>query len=93
MTRVFLTIILPLLLPAALYVVWAIVTNRIRLAESAAWQDLPWTWLAVAGAALTAAVLVFFVHFSDNGEGVYVPPHVEDGQIVPGHVEPEPQAH
>jgi len=94
MTRVFLTIVLPLLLPMALYIVWALATNRIRPAGSAAsWLHLPWAWLLLAGVALAAAVLFYYVQFGVHGQGQYVPPHLQNGRIVPGHVVPEPQGH
>jgi hypothetical protein len=92
MTRAFVTIILPLLLPTAVYVLWALVTNRMRLvAPASSWQDLPWTWLVVTGVGLAAVVLVLFVQFTGSSEGTYVAPHIEEGHIVPGHVVPEPQ--
>ena len=38
----------------------------------------------IAGAALTAASLVWFGNAHDPGKGKYVEPHVEDGKVVPG---------
>ena len=90
MTRIFLTIVLPLLLPTALYMVWAASLGRAELAGAVGpWRSLPWTWLLVAGAVLVAIVLVVVVQFSGAREGSYVPPHLENGSVVPGHVEPE----
>ena len=98
MLRVFLTIVLPLVLPTALYLVW------IRLAHWSPrgspegpeqdapvhWSALPWVWLAAAGALLFALMMfVVTVHFGTSQPGTYVPPHVEDGRIVPGHIEPQ----
>lgn len=89
MTRVFLTIIVPLLLPAALYMLWAVSVGRAQIAGAASeWRALPWTWLLVAGVILAVIALVAVVEFGGVKEGSYVPPHVEHGQIVPGHVEP-----
>ena len=97
MLRVFFTIVLPLVLPTALYLVW------LRLArwsprgtadgsqpdEPVRWTALPWVWLAAAGALLLALMLfVVSVHFGSSQPGTYVPPRWENGQIVPGHVEP-----
>jgi len=93
-TRVFLTIILPLVLPTALYDVWMATVGRADGGASAsAWRDPPWVWLAGAGIVLAAAVVVAIVQFGSNGEGTYVPPHVENGVIVPGHVVPAPTQH
>jgi hypothetical protein len=75
MPRELLTLFLPLVLPTVLYLVWL--------------RALPWVWLGLTGVALTALVLfVVTVHFGTNVPGVYVAPHVENGQIVPGHIEP-----
>lgn len=87
MGRVFLTIIVPLLLPTALYVAWRILAGQ-RVNVPAAW-----IWLAAAGLALASAVLVFVsVDFGAPKEGQYVPPHVrDDGTVVPGHIEQAPR--
>ncbi len=98
MLRVFFTIVLPLVLPTALYLVW------VRLAHSPGgdgsqqeserggtvrWTALPWVWLAAAGALLLALTLfVVTVHFGTSQSGIYVPPRSENGRIVPGHIEP-----
>ena len=91
MLREFLTLVVPLLLPTALYLVWLRATRWSQAASDAvAWRSLPWVWLAATGAALTALVLfVVTVHFGSSTPGVYVPPHVENGQIIPGHIEPQ----
>ena len=89
MPRVFLTIVLPLLLPTALYLVW-VTTLRRRRDGVVAWATWPWVWLAGAGIALLAIVLFFVtVHFGAQQEGVYVPPRWQNGHIVPGHIEPK----
>ena len=50
---------------------------------------VPWLWLAGAGVLLLAIVLVVVtVRFGTPQEGVYVPPRWENGQVVPGHIEP-----
>jgi hypothetical protein len=89
MPRVLLTIVLPLLLPTALYLVW-VTTLRGPRNGTAAWTTWPWIWLAVAGMALLAIVLlVVTVHFGAQQEGVYVPPRWQNDHIVPGHIEPK----
>jgi len=93
MIRAFLTIILPLLLPTALYLLWAIAMRR---AEAVGLSDLlrglPWLWLGAAGLALLAGVLVLvaFGFGRSDDTAHYVPPRTVDGKIVPGHVEPVP---
>jgi hypothetical protein len=96
MTREFLTIVLPLLLPTALYLLWAVSVGRAQTADAASmWRGFPWIWLTLAGVALVAVVVALVVQFDDSRTpGTYVPPRVENGEIVPGHVVPvEPAQH
>jgi hypothetical protein len=97
MLRVFLTIVLPLIAPTALYLAWLRFANWSQresapgspTSETVGWAALPWLWLAGAGVLLLALVLfIVTVHFGTTQTGVYVPPRWEDGRIVPGHIEP-----
>jgi hypothetical protein len=89
MLRVFLTIVLPLVLPTALYVGWLVVAHRVQRGGAVPWVELPWVWLAGAGVLLLMVVLfVVHVHFGTSETGTYVPPRWEGGRIVPSHIEP-----
>ena len=90
MPRILLTIVLPLLLPTALYLLWLTALPSARQDRATRWTAMPWLWLAGAGVVLLAIVLfVVTVHFGAPLEGVYVPPRWQDGQIIPGHIEPK----
>lgn len=90
MLRVFLTIVLPLLLPTALYLLWVGTLGFPQEGAAMSWSSVPWVWLAAAGTVLLAIVLVIVtVRFGTPQEGVYVPPRWEAGAIVPGHIEPK----
>jgi hypothetical protein len=92
MLREFLTLVVPLLLPTALYLVWLRAMRWSEAGGAVAWHKLPWVWLALTGVVLTALVLfVVTVGFGTTVRGTYVPPHVENGRIVPGHIEPGKQ--
>ncbi len=82
MTRILLTYVLPLLLPTALYLLW------LRFAGGGARREVPWMWLAIAGLGLAAMVLSGLALSGGDKDGIYEPPHVENGKIVPGHVRP-----
>lgn len=89
MLRVFLTIVLPLIVPTAIYLLWVTIVGATHEGGATSWAAMPWLWLAGAGALLLAAVLLFVtVHFGAPQEGVYVPPRWEDGRIIPGHIQP-----
>lgn len=93
MIRILLQYILPIALPSLLYVAWLAYENR-RIARGGAgrpprWQEGPWPWLIAGG--VVFAVLLSFALANIGGYGTggtYVPPRVEDGRIIPGHVEP-----
>src|SRR5215211_2711013 len=98
MLRVLLTIVLPLLLPTAIYVAWLVAKQWSAGAaaegsargEGVPWTALPWVWLAVAGVVLLVLVLaIVTVHFGEPETGTYVPPRYEDGRVVPSHIEPK----
>ena len=90
MLRVFLTIVLPLLVPTAIYLLWMGIVSATQEGSTIPWAALPWIWLAGTGVALLVIVLlVVTVHFGAPQEGIYVPPRLEDGQIIPGHIEPK----
>ena len=90
MPRELLTLVVPLLLPTVLYLVWLRATRWSQeVGGPMDWLAIPWVWLTVTGVALTAVVLfVVTVHFGTAVPGVYVPPHLENGRIAPGHIEP-----
>jgi hypothetical protein len=85
--RLLLTMLVPLVLPTALYVLWAMTLGR----HAPSGRRAPWPWLAGAGVVLAVAVLVTVAETSGSRDGRYVPPHEENGQIVPGHVVPAGQ--
>ena len=93
MLREFLTLIVPLVLPTALYLAWLWAARQSEEGGAVAWRTLPWVWLAGTGVVLTAVVLfVVTVHFGTPTPGVYVPPHVDErGRVVPAHIDPTRQ--
>jgi hypothetical protein len=92
MLRVFLTVVLPLLLPTALYLLWVRASGDSAGRGAIPWTRVPWLWLAGAGAALlTIVLIVVTVHFGSPQQGVYVPPRWDGDRIVPGHLEPAPR--
>lgn len=82
--RTFLTIALPLLLPTVLYVLWLTATGR----RPPDWGGTAWPWVMAAGVMLMLATLGLWGLGERNAPGgVYVPPVVKDGAVVPGHIE------
>lgn len=80
--------VLLFLLPFALYGFYWRLSKREEVQPK---PDHPWTVLFASGLALVAAsFLIWGITEGSGQQGVYVPPHVENGRVVPGHVEPGP---
>jgi hypothetical protein len=75
------------LLPFGAYALWLFATRRtVRNPDD--WQVKTLAWLLLAGAVLFLGVIVYFIHFdTEPPGGKYVPAHMENGEIVPGHIE------
>jgi uncharacterized protein DUF6111 len=85
MIRLILTRTLLFALPFALYGAWF---QLMRMRAKTPGPHTPWTVLIVAGLALVAASFIYVgLTEGESTSGVYVAPHVENGKIVPGHVE------
>ena len=69
MIRVLLLIFVPLILPAAVYVVWrTFAPPKYGGSEAIArdqWEPLPWPWLLSIGGALTAIMMILIVLFPE----------------------------
>jgi hypothetical protein len=73
-------------LPFALYWAYLQISGH-EDAEGHA-RSHPWTALFIAGMVLVAASFVLWgLSEGEPANGVYVPPHIENGAIVPGHVD------
>ena len=95
MTRILLTIVLPLLAPAILYAAWFLLARRGAAAADAAADGeggaapaavrVPWMALFLSGAALAALSLLWFA--VEGGTAPWTdhqPPALRDGAVVPG---------
>jgi hypothetical protein len=91
MLRTTLIHILILLGPTILYVTYLVISGRLKLSKShaaATLRSIPWVRLLGSGLILAAASLVALSMLSgDDPGGTYVPPHMVDGDVVPGEVQ------
>ena len=77
-----LAILVPLIAPAALYL---LLKRGQGESPVIAARNAPWIWLGAAGVVLAAAVLSFWALSTGGEPGAnYQPPRVVDGKVVPG---------
>ena len=85
MIRVVLLRALLFALPFAIYGAYLLLSRARSIVPQ---HDTPWTVLFVSGLTLVAASFVYVgLTEGESTQGRYVPPHVVNGKIVPGHVE------
>ncbi|HEY4265884.1 MAG TPA: DUF6111 family protein [Micropepsaceae bacterium] len=85
--RIFYEVLL-FLLPFALYAAYWRLAKR---DETVSAHDHPWTVLFASGLVLVAASFLIWGITEGAGErGIYIAPHVENGRVIPGYVEPGP---
>ncbi len=93
MSRIVFTYIVPFLLPAAVYAAWVWYrTGYVARhgGEAPRLEQGPWPLLLFVGAVLAFAVLAGAALMRGGSpDATYVPPHLENGQMVPGHLEPK----
>jgi hypothetical protein len=93
MVRVFFVYLLPLVLPVLAYLAWHRFQSR-RLEAGSRTEpippvsDAPWLALAAVGVglALIVAVALAFIDGNAPPGSQYVPPHLENGKVVPGRL-------
>lgn len=91
--RLLLEILLPLLLPALIWVGYGRVERRRAAAGPLPWwASVPWLMTAVLMVGLLGAGLFWFALSGGAPVGsVYQPAHMEDGRLVPGGYQPPPR--
>jgi len=74
------------LAPFALFAVYLVLRLRYPLALEH-WTRGRVAMLTLAGLAAALAGMILLAAFAPRGQGRYIPAHVEDGRLVPGHIE------
>jgi hypothetical protein len=85
MIRPVLTEVALFLTPFAVYAAFLFAT-RAGVLDPEAWSPRVLAWLTAVALALTIGSFLLLAHFSGApADSEYVPPHMEDGRLVPGH--------
>ena len=91
MLRIFLTVVVPLLLPTAGYLLYILFIERRRARAEEThtrapwWVTAPWHWLVLGGVGLLALTLGT-VAFTSGAppHSPYTPAYLEDGKLIEG---------
>jgi hypothetical protein len=87
MTRIVLERLLLFVVPFLLYGAYLLLLKM--RPPTATSQNTPWTMLFIAGLSLFAlSFLIWGITEGEPTTGRYVAPHVVNGQVVPGYVQP-----
>ncbi len=86
MLRVLLELIGAFTLPFLVYALALRLRRGLNLTRKEWTQDIVFS-LGLMGLALCLAILLAFFLFAERGRGTYVPAHIENGQVIPGHIE------
>jgi Family of unknown function (DUF6111) len=70
------------LLPFAAFALFLVLQRRNPF-KAGAWSDAT-VWLVIAGLVCVVMALVIAGLTSERQTGAFVPPHIEDGRLVPG---------
>lgn len=90
MIRLVLEYLIPFLLPLAAYAMWIWYRNAYAEHHDGApprFEEGPWPLMLFIGAVLMFASMAFTALTTGGDAGAtYIPPHMEDGKIVPGRM-------
>jgi len=93
MSRIVFSYIIPFLLPAAVYALWVWYRTRYVAqhgGEAPKLEQGPWPLLLFIGAIFAFAILGTTAMLrGGDPDQTYVPARVENGTVVPGHLEPK----
>lgn len=81
----------PVLLPLLVYLWWLQVVRRKAIKAGLpplAFRDGPWFWVVVASLVVGVTLLMVMGLSNKRLTGNYIPPYVNNGKIIEGHVEP-----
>ncbi len=80
----------PVVIPLVVYWLW-LETARRKARKTGApvplFRDGPWYWIIFSTLSIAVLCFLFLASGLHENKGNYVPPHMEGGKLLPGHVE------
>ena len=94
MLRLFLFRFWPVLIPLIAYEIWFCGCARpgrkatMEGKQVLRFRDGPWYWVVLSSFIIAVVCFIFLgEEATQGGKGTYIPPHMENGTLVPGQVE------
>lgn len=81
----------PVLIPLVVYVLWIMRVRRRAAANGEPvprFRDGPWYWAVLASLGVALLCFLWIGASQEAGRGSYVPPHMENGVLMPGKIIP-----
>jgi hypothetical protein len=79
----------PVLIPLLVYVLWLEIVGRKAVKAGQPrllFREGPWYWLVLATLGTALLCFLWLGATIENKKGTYVPPHMENGVMVPGEI-------
>lgn len=93
MLRIALIQLILFALPFVIYFVYRALLARMRQEARGTFRAWPLQVLLIAGGSLTLlGLVVFALNSGEGGDTVYIPAHLENGEVVPGRFVPADEA-
>jgi hypothetical protein len=83
MTRALLEELALFLIPFGAFGLYLLLSRRNPLTREAWGEHIP--WLAIGGLLIAIGFLIYTGLSAKREQGAFVPPHLENGKLVPGH--------
>jgi hypothetical protein len=83
----------PVLIPLLVYWLWLVIVGKRAVKAGKTpprFVDGPWYWMVFSSLVIGIACFIWLGSDPESEKGVYEPPHLENGVIVPGQVRPVP---
>ena len=80
----------PVFIPLLVYIIWMIRVRKVarKVGDPLPdFRDGPWFWALIATLCVAVIMFISLGLSKESVTGEYVPPHVEDGKMIPGKVQ------
>ena len=80
----------PVFIPFVVYLLWFYRVGRKATIDgkpALRFRDGPWYWCVLASLLIGIVCMLLLGSSVEGGKGAYVPPHMKDGQMIPGQVQ------